>query len=49
MDMNVELTIGFRGDKRVLDDLKLLAAHGYGEDNLGNDIVLPPELAYLRR
>ena len=49
IDMNVELTIGFRGDKRVLDDLKLLAAHGYGEDNLGNDIVLPPELAYLRR
>jgi hypothetical protein len=49
IDMNVKLTITFRGDKRVLDDLKLLAEHGYGEDNLGNDIVLPAELAYLRR
>jgi len=49
IDINVELTITFRGDKRVLDDLKLLAEHGYGEDNLGNDIVLPAELAYLRR
>ncbi|MDP6543540.1 MAG: hypothetical protein QGH60_06070 [Phycisphaerae bacterium] len=49
IDINVELTITFRGDKRVLDDLKLLAEHGYGEDNLGNDIVLPGELAYLRR
>jgi len=49
IDINVELTIRFRGDKRVLEDLKLLAAHGYGEDNMGNDIVLPAELAYLRR
>ena len=49
IDMNVELTITFRGDKRVLNDLQLLAEHGYGEDNLGNDIVLPAELAYLRR
>ena len=49
IDINVELTIKFKGDRRVLDDLKLLADHGYGEDNLGNDIVLPPELAYLRR
>jgi len=49
IDINVKLTIGFRGDKRVLNDLKLLAEHGYGEDNQGNDIVLPAELAYLRR
>jgi len=49
IDINVELTITFRGDKRVLNDLKLLAEHGYGEDNMGNDIVLPDELAYLRR
>jgi len=49
IDINVDLTITFRGDKRVLEDLKLLAEHGYGEDNLGNDIVLPGELAYLRR
>ncbi len=49
IDINVKLTITFRGDKRVLDDLKLLAEHGYGEDSLGNDIVLPDELAYLRR
>jgi len=49
IDMNLELTITFKGDKRVLDDLKLLAECGYGEDNMGNDIVLPAELAYLRR
>ncbi|MBL7218574.1 MAG: hypothetical protein ISS69_00540 [Phycisphaerae bacterium] len=49
IDMNLELTIIFRGDKRVLNDLKLLAECGYGEDNMGNDIVLPAELAYLRR
>jgi len=49
IDMNVEITIGFKGDKRVLNDLKLLADHGYGEDNFGTDIVLPAELAYLRR
>ena len=39
----------FHGDRRVLADLKLLAEHGYGEDNFGNNIALPPALSYLRR
>jgi len=49
IDINIELSITFRGDKRVLSDLELLAEYGYGEDNYGNNIVLPAELAYLRR
>jgi hypothetical protein len=49
IDMNVDITITFRGDKRVLDDLRLLAEYGYGEDNMGVDIVLPSQLDYLRR
>jgi len=49
IDINIDLTITFRGDKRVLSDLELLAEYGYGEDNYGNNIVLPVELAHLRR
>ena len=30
-------------------DIKILAENGYGEDLFGNNIVLPPELSYLRR
>ena len=43
------VTATFRGDRRVLADLELLAANGYGEDAYGNNIALPPELSYLRR
>ena len=39
----------FRGDRRVLEDLQLLASNGYGEDAYGNNIALPDELSYLRR
>ena len=39
----------FRGDARVLEDLRTLADGGYGEDREGNNIPLPPELSYLRR
>ena len=49
IDMHVELSVTFVGDKRALADIKLLADNGYGEDNLGNNIPLPRELAYLRR
>lgn len=49
IDIVSDLSITFIGDKRVLADLKVLADHGYGEDNLGNNIPLPDELAYLRR
>lgn len=36
-------TVMFEGDKRVLDDLKILAAHNYCEDQ-----EIPPELSYIR-
>ena len=38
----------FKGDKRVLEDICILAKNGYGEDKLGKDIALPDELSYLR-
>jgi len=49
IDISSGLMITFSGDKRVLADIALLAKHGYGEDNFGNNIPLPKELAYLRR
>jgi hypothetical protein len=49
IDIRTDLTVAFVGDKRVLDDVDLLARHGYGEDAFGNNVVLPPALAYLRR
>ena len=49
IDIQAELNTAFVGDKRVLADIELLAGCGYGEDNFGNNIALPKELAYLRR
>ena len=49
IDIDVELSVTFVGDKRALTDIKLLAENGYGEDNFGNNIPLPRELTYLRR
>jgi hypothetical protein len=49
LDIDTDLNVTFVGDKRVLADIELLARHGYGEDNFGNNIPLPDELAYLRR
>lgn len=49
IDIRTDLNVTFRGDKRVLEDIRLLAEHGYGEDNFGNNIDLPPQLAYARR
>ncbi|MGC3996621.1 MAG: hypothetical protein QM767_03455 [Anaeromyxobacter sp.] len=49
IDIVTAVPVTFRGDKRVLADLERLAASGYGEDAHGNNIPLPPELAYLRR
>jgi len=49
IDIKTDLNVIFSGDKRVLADIKLLAESGYGEDNFGNNIALPKELAYLRR
>ena len=49
IDIDIDLTATFIGDKRVLADIKLLAESGYGEDQFGNNIPLPEELVYLRR
>ncbi len=40
-------TVFFQGDKRVLHDLQLLAKYNYGEDEKGNQTLLPPELSHL--
>jgi len=49
IDISTDLKVSFVGDKRVLQDIKLLADSGYGEDSFGNNIALPKELTYLRR
>ena len=49
IDIVTTVTATFHGDRRVLGDLQLLAASGYGEDAYGNNIALPEELSYLRR
>ncbi len=49
IDIHLDIKVTFRGDRRVLKDLALLAEHGYGEDSYGNNIALPKELRYLRR
>ena len=49
IDIHSDIKVTFRGDKRVLEDLKILADNGYGEDKYGNNIILPQELPYLRR
>lgn len=49
IDIHKDISVVFRGDKRVLMDIKLLADQGYGEDKFGNNIMLPPQLSYLRR
>lgn len=49
IDIITPVTVTFRGDRRVLKDLEVLARNGYGEDAYGNNIALPGELSYLRR
>ncbi len=49
IDIVTDLKVKFCGDKRVLEDIKLLAHFGYGEDHFGNNISLPPRLGYLRK
>ncbi|HET6437952.1 MAG TPA: HPr family phosphocarrier protein [Anaeromyxobacter sp.] len=49
LDIVIPVSAIFRGDRRVLADLQLLAANGYGEDAYGNNVPLPDELKYLRR
>ena len=40
-------TVLFKGDKRIIHDLEILAEHNYGEDFDGNQIPLPAELSHL--
>lgn len=49
VDVQSDITVRFVGDSRALKDLNLLADHGYGEDRMGNNVVLPEELSYLSR
>lgn len=49
IDIGVDMTAQFVGDKRVLADIRILAESGYGEDSFGNNIPLPKQLGYLRR
>jgi hypothetical protein len=49
MDIRSDMTVTFVGDSRALNDLRILAENGYGEDDMGNNIVLPQELSYLSR
>ena len=49
VDIVTNLQARFKGDTRVLEDIKLLAHYGYGEDNYGNNIPLPSNLEYLRK
>ncbi len=49
IDIDTDITARFVGDKRVLEDIMLLASFGYGEDKFGNNLVLPQKLSYLRR
>ena len=49
IDIATDIHAAFTGDKRVLEDIQLLAENGYGEDSFGNNIALPDPLAYLRQ
>lgn len=49
VDVQSDITVRFEGDSRALKDLEILADHGYGEDRMGNNVVLPEELSYLAR
>lgn len=49
IDLEMDTAVSFSGDQRVLEDIKLLAEHGYGEDDFGNNLPLPPKLSYLRK
>ena len=47
IDARVEIKVKFKGDQHVLEHIRTLAEHGYGEDENGRDIRLPKQLAYL--
>jgi hypothetical protein len=43
-----DIKITFRGDIRVLNDLRILAENSYGENESGTNIALPSALNYLK-
>jgi hypothetical protein len=47
IDVDCQVQVAFVGDIRVLTDMKLLAESGYGEDEFGNNVLLPEKLRYL--
>ncbi|NBF39584.1 MAG: hypothetical protein GVY14_04155 [Spirochaetes bacterium] len=49
MDIRSDIAVTFTGDSRAVNDLRTLAENGYGEDDMGNNIMLPEELSYLSR
>ncbi len=49
IDIVTDTRVRFTGDKRVLEDIQLLAENGYGEDRTGSNIPLPEGLHYLRK
>ncbi len=49
IDIRSDIHVTLHGDIRVLEDLRILATHGYGEDSMGNNVTLPADLNYLRR
>ena len=49
IDIEMKKLATFTGDKRVLNDLTVLATNGYCEDSFGNNIPIPSELGYLKR
>lgn len=48
INIETDIMVRLTGDKRVLADIRILAEHGYGEDDSGNNVPLPLELGYLR-
>ena len=49
VDIRMDVLVTFKGDQRALNDIEALALSNYGEDEKGNNVELPPEIAYLRK
>jgi len=49
LNIPMDCSVTFEGDRRTLDDIMILAQNGYGEDDRGNNIPLPKKLTYLQR
>jgi hypothetical protein len=49
IDIDMQVSVTFVGDRRVLEDIRTLAENGYGEDRFGNNIPYPETLSYLRK